>query len=685
MVANNRNGWWFLLVAVCSAVHAGLAPAQESPDAQLPTLANCPTDNVSQDVVDAAVAGEVTDDILVLADQSLEDLARHDVIVPALQEVVSTVSRQQSTVGRTPAAVYVVTTEMIRRSGAQTIADALRLVPGLNFAQRDASRWAISARGLNMQYANKLLVQIDGRSVYTPVFGGTYWDSQDLVLADIERIEVIRGPGATAWGANAVNGVVNIITRSAKDTCGVYAKGGGGSEEKGFATARVGGCQGDLAWRAYGKWFERDGGVAVGGPTYDDWRQKRAGFRTDWTPDSCDTVTVQGDAYVGTSGSVFLGFSENVDELDGHNLLARWTRTMDDDSDCSLQAYYDVYNRTGLSLDQHVEVFDIDFQHRLPVGQRHKVVWGLSYRRIYDCLETIPPGVIVITPTMATNQLFSGFVQDEVALCQDALYLTVGSKLEKNDYTDFEVQPSIRLLWLPSDRSAAWGAISRAVRIPSRREMHSWTHAFVRTYGPSPLLDSEEVIAYELGYRVQPTERYSWDLALFYNVYENLRSWRQVGFGFPPNFTLVNGARDHAYGFELSCKYQATACWNLTAWYNFVQIEGHELPTVLPMVTRDEGSTPNHQVFLMSSWDLRHDVEFDLMARYVDALPAQSVPSYISLDLRLGWRPTNHMELSVVGQDLLDSQHLEFGNVGAEPTPLVEVQRGVFGMVTWEY
>jgi len=686
MQSNHRfatNVWGCGLLLMAAWIVLCLQPArgQDSQRATVPVS----IDRTALESADDAAVYDGANSILEFADQSLEDLARQDVVVPALQEVVSTVARQPSTVGRSPAAVYVVTPEMIRRSGAQTVADALRLVPGLNVAKRDANKWAISARGCNQRHANKLLVQIDGRSVYTPVFAGTYWDTQDLVLADIERIEVIRGPGATVWGPNAVNGVINIITKSAQDTCGVYAKAGGGSEENGFATARVGGCQGDLAWRAYGKWFERDSGFAIGGPAHDDWRQMRGGFRTDWTLNPCDTVTLQGDAYAGMTGTTFFGYTRDVDKPNGHNLLARWTRTIDDDSESSLQAYYDVYNRSGLTLDQHVETFDVDFQHRFPAGRRHNVIWGLNYRRIYDRLPPIPPSFVVFTPETATRQLYSAFLQDEMTLCEDALFLTLGSKFEKNDYTGIEVQPTIRLLWQPSDRAAAWGAVSRAVRIPTRRDRDRWTNPFVATYGPSPAFGSEELIAYELGYRTQPTERFSWDLALFYNVYEDLRSWQQVGFGFPPSYIRVNDRRGDTYGVEWSCKYQVSDCWNVTGWYSFVQIQHQEPLTTLPLSARTEGSTPHHQVFLMSSWDSLCDVEFDLMARYVDALPAQLVPSYISLDLRLGWRPTDHMDVSVVGQNLLDSQHLEFGNAGGEPTPLVEIQRGVYGMVTWSY
>ena len=399
---------------------------------------------------------------------------------------------------------------------------------------------AISSRGFNTTFANKLLVQIDGRTVYTPVFAGTYWDVQDVVLEDIERIEVIRGPGATVWGANAVNGVINIITKSAKETTGVYAKAGGGKEERSFGTARVGGTQGDMAWRGYFKWFERDRGLAVGGPAHDDWRQNRGGFRADWTPGCEDTVTLQGDAYDGNSGTTFFGFLPEDSIIQGHNVLARWTRTLDDRSQWSLQTYYDHSDRVSLTLGQHVEIFDVDFQHRFPLGYRNNVIWGLRHRRVKDELLEVPPVFIRFIPPRDTKNLYSAFIQDEVTLREDLLYLTLGTKLEKNDFTGFEVQPSIRLLWLPSERQAVWASVSRAVRTPALTDANQQVFFSFQggpaTLGPSPDFMSEELLAYELGYRAQPVERFSWDLALFYNVYEELRSRRVVGVtpGVPP-------------------------------------------------------------------------------------------------------------------------------------------------------
>ena len=613
--------------------------------------------------------------------EELETLLEQPVLAPALEQEVTTVTRQPSTVGRSPAAVFVITNEMIRRSGAQTIAEALRLVPGLQVARIDGNKWAISSRGLNGRFANHLLVQIDGRSVYTPVFAGTYWDVQDVVLEDIDRIEVIRGPGATIWGANAVNGVINIITKNTRKTVGVYAKGGGGTEEEGFSTIRVGGQQGDLTWRVYSKWFDRGPQFDTGNLGADDWHQLRGGLRMDWSPSDCDLVTVQGDIYDGKSGSNTSTRPPFDEVVEGGNVLARWTHTIDDDSDYSLQTYYDATDRNSPTFLQHVETVDVDFQHRFPLGYCHNAIWGLGYRRIYTSLPTGPAGTFALVPTKLTTDLYSAFIQDEITLSEDRLYLTLGTKLEKNYFTDVEVQPSTRLLWLLDNRRVAWGSISRAVRTPARIDRGFRVPLGPFLLGPSPGFDSEELIAYEIGYRAQPTENFSWDLALSYNVYEDLQAREVVGGGFPIPVAFANEMSGDTYGVEISGRWQVTPCWSLSAWYSFLQIELQEAPTLLPSVADVEGESPHNQAFLMSSWDIGCRTDLDLMLRYVDELPAIDVPSYLSLDLRLGWHPTSNLELSVVGQNLLDHHHPEFDDAGGAPQFTGEIRRGVYGQV----
>lgn len=616
----------------------------------------------------------------------LEQLLQQPVLAPSLQQEVTTVSRQPSTVGRSPAAIYVLTNEMIRRSGVTSVPEALRMVPGIQVARIDSNKWAITARGFNGRFANKLLVAIDGRTVYTPVFAGTYWDVQDVVLDDIERIEVIRGPGATVWGANAVNGVINIITKSAHDTRGVYAKAGGGSEEGGISTVRIGGGNDDLSWRAYGKAFERGPQYDAGGSHSDDWRKLQGGFRMDWDPCDCNQFTVQGDIYDGASG-VSAQFNPAFDQVfRGSNLLTRWTHTISDDSDFSFQAYYDTADRDQIALLQHVETLDIDFQHRFALGCRQKIIWGVGYRRVHDFLTPGPANLVAHDPTSRTTNLYSGFVQDEIELLDDELFFTIGTKLERNFFSGVEVQPSARITYLLSDRQVLWGSVSRAVRTPARFDVESITTlGGGRFSGPSPLLKGEDLMAYEIGYRAQPARDFSWDIAWFYNVYEDLES-RQITPGGPPTTIFsLNDMAGYTTGIELSGRWQVTPCWTVTAWYSYLQMKLKEGTTSRPTVDSTVGVNPHNQAYLMSSWDLGCNWECDVMARYVDSLAFSNIPSYISMDMRLGWQATERIEVSVVGQNLLDSHHAEFVQSGGTPQFNGEIRRGVYGQVEYRY
>lgn len=624
----------------------------------------------------------------------LEQLLQSSVEVPALQQEVTTVSGQQSTVGRSPAAVFVVTQEMIRRSGATTIPEVLRMVPGLQVSRISSSHWAITSRGFNTDIAgifstnNKLLVLIDGRTVYTPFFNGTYWDVQDVLLDDVERIEVIRGPGATIWGANAMNGVINVITKRAADTQGGLAKAGTGSTELGFASARIGGQSGnDLHYRVYGKWFERDTMFNALRPESDDWRQGRGGFRMDWTPTSCDLVTFQGDMYQGQSGflnTVPIPDAGDDENVWGGNVLTRWTRTFSDDSDASLQLYYDRADRKNNIgfLDQEYNTYDLDFRHHFPLTCRHNVVWGLGYRSVRDKLTSLtsPPGTVLgFDPAERTYDTFSAFVQDEITLTDD-LFLTVGSKVQHNDFTAWEVQPSVRLLYSPEPSWAAWAAVSRAVRTPSRIEHDGVIAAGVPFLDFSRSFGSEELVAYELGYRSQPESWFSWDAALFFNQYSHLASLRVTPLTVLP-IVNANDNTGEGYGTELTAQVDITPAWRVTGSYSFLQLQIHPGASSVDFLGSRgeavEGSSPHNQVYVMSSHDLSKALELDFMGRYVDELPFQQTSSYIELDVRLAWRPTCCSELAVVGQNLLNPHHREFGGASGN-----EIERGVYGMVT---
>ncbi len=435
---------------------------------------------------------------------------------------VTSVTREASTVGHSPAAIFVITQEMIRRSGATCIPEALRMAPGIEVARISSDKWAITCRGFNDAFANKLLVLIDGRTVYTPVFSGVYWDTQDVLMEDIERIEVIRGPGGTLWGANAVNGVINVITKQAKDTQGSFVSVGGGTEELFNSAVRYGGKFGDDGYyRIYGKQFERGTFYDPDGDPQDAWRQGRFGFRTDMKLDreKSSSLTVQGDHYVGVSGfsdtlaSTLPPFAVPIsgkEDVTGDNVLARLRHVYDEDSDWALQMYYDQYLRPGGVIDEAVRTFDVDFQYRFPLTERQKITCGAGFRGVHDSLPSNDDFTEHFVPVERTYNLTSQFIQDEISLVTDKLDLTLGVKMEQNAFTGLEVQPSARLLWSIDRRHSAWGAISRAIRTPSRAEENivltsyaGMPEVFSRVYG-NPDEQSEQLMAYELGYRRRP-------------------------------------------------------------------------------------------------------------------------------------------------------------------------------------
>ena len=627
------------------------------------------------------------------------NLAETDVVVPMLSVEVTSVSRQESTVGRSPAAIYVVTGDMIRRSGVRSIPEALRLAPGVQVARLDANKWSVSIRGHNGRFANKLLVQIDGRTVYTPLFAGTFWDVQDVLLEDVARIEIIRGPGATVWGANAVNGVINVITKSAADTQGFFAEGGSGGERD-FFSGRVGGAIGDDGgWRAYGKWFDRDQGYSPIGQDSDDWQVGRLGFRADWKPGWCDTLTFQGDYYDGDAGqhqalptpmAPFVLQNADNQQLKGGNALMRWSRKIDDDSDWSLQMYYDRTERTfdSVGFREDRDTVDFDFQHRFALANRHSIIWGLGYRNTSDSLQN--SFHLRFNPRHRSDNRFGVFAQDEITLRDDELFFTVGSKLSRNDYTGFEIQPTARLLFTPSNRSSLWASVSRAVRVPSRAsgDIRLATPpgvipGVIPVVSGNRSIDPEELVAWEIGMRGAPTDEFSWDVAAFYNQYDDLHGIDPGTPGFNPDFGLVtlpvsleNSEVADSYGVELATTWQIQDDWTLRGAYSFLRI--------VDSSNRD-GESPRNQLFAHSSWNLHRDVEFDLIGRYADNLAALSVPAFFEMDMRLAWRPTDNVELALVGRNLLDSAHPEFGDDTYAGVLATEVQREIFGVFTVRY
>ena len=633
-----------------------------------------------------------------LAELGLEEL---------LHVRVTSVSKHPESLFSAAAPIYVVSNDELRRSGFTTIADSLRTVPGMDVGQVNSHVWAVSARGFNGEYATKLLVLSDGRSVYTPLNAGVYWDVQDMMLEDVDRIEVVRGPGATLWGANAVNGVINIITKSAKDTQGFLLSAGGGTEERGFGAVRYGGELSDHAWyRVYAKYANHDDSALSDGTSgQDSWWMARGGFRADWEAQGNNLLTFQGDAYGGLEHHLrtdpiaappFTNTAVAHDDLSGGNLLGRWTHTFAEDSELKLQTYFDHTERESDLPEEIRDTFDVELQHRLPECRRNQITWGLGYRVSADDISN--GFASAITPDHRTLNLFNSFVQDEITLVENRLRLTVGSKCEHNDFTGWEFQPSARAAWTPTDKQTFWASVSRAVRTPSRAE--DGVRANLATQPPSPFVISllgdrsgvaEELMAYELGYRVLPHPRVSLDVTAFYNVYDHLRSLEPgAPAPAPPTAVLTlysaNKLEGESYGTEVAAEWQALDRWRLRGAYTFYRANLRPTPGGTDQLTERffEGSAPRHQFSVRSSADLPHHVQFDCGLRYVDALSNPAIPSYVTMDARLSWQPTERMEISVVGLNLVDDRHPEFAPQVID-TPLREVERSVYGKVTWRF
>jgi iron complex outermembrane receptor protein len=613
---------------------------------------------------------------------------------------VTSVARHPERLSDAASAVQVITQADIRRSGATNLAEVLRLADNLQVAQKNSHDWAISARGFNTALANKLLVMIDGRTVYTPLFSGVFWDIQDYLLEDIDRIEVISGPGGTLWGANAVNGVINIITKRAKDTQGLYAEGGGGTELRALGGGRYGGeASPNTYFRVYGKYIGRDDEALADGPaSSDSWHQARGGFRVDSEVSYRDTVTFQGDFYNGDENEPTGGTAITS----GGNLLGRWERRFSDESAMSLQAYFDQTHlldpEPALTvgalplappgiLHDDLTTYDLDFQDRFPVGEHQRIVWGLGFRDTRDSVINAPG--IGVLPEALDQPLYSMFVQDEIALSPSCSFI-LGTKLEHNDFTGWELQPNTRLRWTFAQGQAVWAAVSRAVRTPSilDRDLNEAPPPRLQLLKGSSDFESEKLLAYELGYRGQLSPRISTSVSAFYNLYSDLRST-----SFTPTTILplyfANNLEGDTYGVEFSGDYQVLEGWTLHAGYTFLREHLRLKPGQSDINDAlNETADPEHQFALRSSLDLAQHLKLDPQLRWVDSLHINSgptigvVPSYWELNTRLAWQASRHLELSVTGQNLLHAHHPEYGF----PEPArVEIERNVYVKVAWQH
>jgi iron complex outermembrane receptor protein len=624
---------------------------------------------------------------------------------------VTTASKEPEEIWQTPAAIFVLSHEDIRRSGATSIPEVLRLVPGVEVARIDSSTWAVGIRGFGSGFSKSVLVLIDGRNVYTPLFAGVNWKLQNVMIEDIDRIEVIRGPGGTIWGTNAVNGVINIITKNSKDTKGALVAVGGGNVDQGMGSFRQGGVLGrNASYRVYGMAFGRAPEFHADHGNYDDWQLGQAGFRVDWDKQDGNVFTVQGDLYEGRVGerqNIALyspPSSINVDgtqDVSGGNILGRWSRKMGEGSDIQLQAYYDRTYRLGSQLGETRDTFDIDFIHHFNVLPRQDVIWGLGARwSPSDFTETV--ATVDFLPHHQTDNIYSVFLQDQIAIVKNKLSATVGSKFEHNIYTGWEIQPSARLLWTPGSHQTVWAAVTRAVRSPSRLdedlELTSFLTAnplpvFLRVAG-NPRFMSETVLGYEAGYRRLVTSHFYVDISVFRNSYDDLTSFGTPTLSFessPPPERLVatipwaNGIKGTTGGLEIAPQWKAASWLELKGSYSYLNMDlsNKSGNTDTATVQTDEGSSPRHQIVLQSLFKLRDGFDFDPTYRYVSALPAQSAKSYSTMDVRLGWQFAEQFDLSVVGQNLFQAHHGEFAS-GIPNQPDLGIRRSAYLKIVWK-
>ena len=640
-----------------------------------------------------------------LTTKSLEDLMNVE---------VTSVSKNEQTLSRTASAIFVITAEDIARSGARNIPDLLRMVPGMDVAQINANTWAVSARGFNGEFSNELLVMVDGRTVYVPTFGGVFWDVLDMPLDDIERIEVIRGPGGTIWGTNAVNGVVNIITKKAADTHGALIVAGGGSLDQGFGVAQYGGTLGkDTDYRVYTKFLNQAQLPGLSGQSGGDgWHLLSGGFRIDSTVSPKDALTIQGNLYTGAEGNPDLRLQsvtspgpQEIDpkvDLSGGFLQLAWHHTFSARSDASLQVSYDEFKRPDV-LDEGRYTLNFDFQHHFLWGQRQIIVWGLDYR--YSSSHTHGDLTISLNPADLNTQIGSSFIQDEIAISPDRLYLTVGTKLEHDYYTGFVLLPSARLTWQRNGHQMFWAAISRAARTPASTDTAERLN-FAGFPGPNgtpiligqvgnPHFKNEDLIAYEAGFRTSILKRLSIDFSAFYGDYTQQGTVEPAPPVFettpaPPHLfipsILENLMHGESQGLEIAANWKVTDRWTLSPGYALEEIHMHSDPSSqdTTSVSAAEGSSPVNSAQLRSHFILPHNMAWDTSTYFVGRLDDPKVASYTRVDTSLTWHCREGLSISLVGQNLVRDHHLEFiESTGASISTLVK--RSGYAKLTWRF
>jgi iron complex outermembrane receptor protein len=619
---------------------------------------------------------------------------------------VTTQSKEPTEVWNTPAAIYVLTQEDIRRSGATTLPDLLRTVPGVEVAEFEGNQWAVGIRGLNSAFSKDILLLIDGRSAYTELFEGVYWDVQDVLLEDVDRIEIIRGPGGTIWGANAVNGVINIITKQASDTDGTLANGLSGHVDRFAGAVREGFKVGDsLQFRLFAKGLVREDEQNPNLDPYDRWHLTHGGFRADWSFTKRDTLTAQGDLYTGTSGqAVSVGSYSPLQQkvfddtfnISGGDFLLTWQHSYRGGSDIHAEGYFDRTNRQGMEFGETRSTVDLDFINHLAMLPHQDFIWGaglrLSPSNFIQTLSTVD-----FEPHQETDYIYSAFLQDTFHIVPNHLHFTLGSKFQDNNYTGFEIQPSARMLWNIVPHSMLWGAVSRAVRTPGRLDRDiQLTDVYVpsppilvRIQG-DPTFKSEVLIGYEAGYRQLLTRTLFADVAAFHNQYDNLESFGQrtvSAITSPVSAELLtipyaNGIKGVTDGVEIAPDWRPASWWELKGNFSHVHINVRPKPGFndTGTVATDEGSSPHRTATLQSLFNLPHSAELDVDYRFVSRLPAQQVKSYQTADIHASWKPTKSIRITVAGRNLLQPHHHEFAGDNDLP---VGIRRSVYGGITW--
>nr|CRH05424.1 putative TonB-dependent receptor [Candidatus Magnetococcus massalia] len=629
-----------------------------------------------------------------------------------LQLEVTSASKKSQQLGELAKAAFVITPEDIQHSGATAIPELLRMVPGINVMRVDANKWSVSARGFNGRYSRKLLVLIDGRSIYTPLYAGVYWDSQDVMLEDVARIEVIRGPGGTIWGANAMNGVINIITKSAEETQGGLVSTGLGTEYAGMSM-RYGGVLGAQGhYRLYAKGMRWDDSLIPAGQVSNDgWNSGRVGFRTDFELKSDEKLTILGESSRGkvdglTTVNAFNANSTLVDDEDdvrGSHLIARWEKGLANEGLFTLQGYLDyTYRDSRLFHDERTTV-DLEFHHLFKWRDHHEMIWGGGVRYLRD--KTEGNYTISVDPKSDEQLYLNAFVQDEIHFPEQDLILTVGTKVERAPDIELQWQPSLRLSWQPREGHTLWAGVSRAVHTPSRFEQDGQVQiaSVINTGGggtmpylmqiTSPVgIDAEKVIAYEVGYRSTLSKDLTTDIALFYNDYDDLLAFdsKSVALSmvngvatmlYPVSF--ANNVTAEAYGLEWATEWRPSPHWAFQLAYSYLNLQLHA-PDGFVYNENGEGESPRNQISLRTSHKLTDNWHLDGWLRYTDALSSFAVPSYTTLDLQLHWQPSAQMKFAVVGHNLLDSHHAE-GQSEFFSSPAAEIQRSVLATMQWHF